>query len=200
MNSKVFERKRQRPYRGTIPTFVCMHWGKPRISHPHDVSAEVTNRAPPEYKSIEQSGTRFLHACSALCKCANWLCRTCSPHHTVAGRSSVSLRVRSPSPPFADAVLLSPATCRAVPSRARVHGTAKQHTSSHTVRCARLVHLCYRVLHLDRLLKMINAYTVLVGKPKRIIPHWRLTRRREYTIKMHPKEQDRVLMGWTRLN
>jgi hypothetical protein len=40
---------------------------------------------------VGQICTRFLHACSALCKCANWLCRTCTPHHTVAGRSSASL-------------------------------------------------------------------------------------------------------------
>jgi hypothetical protein len=42
-------------------------------------------------EDIKEMCTRFLHACSALCKCANWLCRTCTLHHTVAGKSSVSL-------------------------------------------------------------------------------------------------------------
>jgi hypothetical protein len=51
---------------------------------------------------LHQRCTRFLHACSALCKRANWLCRTCTPHHTVAGRSSVSLtQSNSRGPPLA---------------------------------------------------------------------------------------------------
>jgi hypothetical protein len=41
--------------------------------------------------TLERRCTRFLHACSALCKCAKWQCRTCTPHHNIAGRSSVSL-------------------------------------------------------------------------------------------------------------
>jgi hypothetical protein len=57
-------------------------------------------------QSIYQSCTRFLQACSALCKCANWLCQTCTPHHTVAGRSSVSLT----HSPFA-----FPSNCRCGP-------------------------------------------------------------------------------------
>jgi hypothetical protein len=60
---------------------------------------------------------------------------------------SLSLRVL-PSPPITDAVLPSPATYRAGPSRAPVHAcTAHQHTSSHTVRCARLVHLCFSIIN-----------------------------------------------------
>jgi hypothetical protein len=96
-----------------------------------------------EGNSLRQRCTRFLHACSALCKCANWLCRTCTPHHTVAGRSSVSLTQR----PFA-----FPSNCRCgppltshIPGQA-VPSRAWQHTSSHTVRCARLVHLWFTVL------------------------------------------------------
>jgi hypothetical protein len=65
--------------------------------------------------------TRFLHACSTLCKCANWLCRTCTPPPY---RSRQIICLRSPSPPIADAALPSPATCRAGPSRAR-------HSSTH---------------------------------------------------------------------
>jgi hypothetical protein len=98
-------------------------------------------RVPPD-----QRRTRFLHACSALCKCANWLCRTCTAHHTVAGRSSVSLTQspfrlplqlpNRPSPPQPPAGPFHP-----------VHACkAQQHTLSHTVRCARLVHLCSRSL------------------------------------------------------
>jgi hypothetical protein len=48
---------------------------------------------------LGQRCTRFLHACSALCKCANWLCRTCTPHHTVAGKSSVCLPLQLPKRP-----------------------------------------------------------------------------------------------------
>jgi hypothetical protein len=101
----------------------------------------------PTLITLGQRCTRFLHACSALCKCANWLCRTCPPHHTVAGRSSVSL-TQSPfafpsncrcGPP-------SPATCRAGPFHPVHACTAQQHPSSHTVRCARLVHLCPRTI------------------------------------------------------
>jgi hypothetical protein len=91
----------------------------------------------------------------------NW--RTCTPHHTVAGRSSISL-TQSPFP-FPSAIAAANpllATCRAVPlhpyalasrqiicpshmlgravaSFARVQ--AELHISSHTVQCARLVHL-----------------------------------------------------------
>jgi hypothetical protein len=45
----------------------------------------------PSAGTLKRRCTRFMYACSALCKCKNWLCRTCTPHHTVAGRSSVSL-------------------------------------------------------------------------------------------------------------
>jgi hypothetical protein len=80
-----------------------------------------------EIESLEQMCTRFLHACSALCKCANWLCRTCTPHHTVAGRSSGSL-TQSPFPFPSNYRCGPPLTSympgRAAPSRARVHGTA----------------------------------------------------------------------------
>jgi hypothetical protein len=53
---------------------------------------------------MEQRCTGFLHACSALCKCANWLCRTCTPHHAVAGRSCLT------QSPFA-----FPSNCRCGP-------------------------------------------------------------------------------------
>jgi hypothetical protein len=77
---------------------------------------------------IEQMCTRYLHACSALCKCANWLCRTCTPHHTVAGRSSVSLT----QSPFA-----FPSNCRCgtpltsyMPGRS-IPCTSARHSSTH---------------------------------------------------------------------
>jgi hypothetical protein len=95
--------------------------------------------------SLEQSCTRFLHACSALCKCADWLCRTCTPPPyrsrqimCLSHSESVRLPLRNSSGP----PLTSYMPGRAVPSLARVQ--AQQHTSSHTVRCARLVHLCTR--------------------------------------------------------
>jgi hypothetical protein len=90
-------------------------------------SDPVTKEAWHDFLNLIQRCTRFLHACSSLCKCANWLCRTCTLHHTVAGRSSVSLT----ESPFA-----FPSNCRcgfpltsympgrAVPSRAR-------HSSTH---------------------------------------------------------------------
>jgi hypothetical protein len=72
--------------------------------------------------TLWQSCTRFLHACSALCKCADWLCRTCTPHHTIAGRSSVSLTESpfafpSATATTAVAALPSPATCQDGPGR-----------------------------------------------------------------------------------
>jgi hypothetical protein len=84
-----------------------------------------------------QMCTRFLHACSALCKCANWLCRTCNPHHTVAGRSSLS-HSESVRLPLQLPMRPSPHQLHAGPFHP-VH--ACTHRSSHTVRCARLVHL-----------------------------------------------------------
>jgi hypothetical protein len=93
------------------------------------------------FVSLHQRCTRFLHACSALCKCANRLCRTCTPHHTVSGISSVSLTQSPfafPSNCRCDPPLTSYMPGRAVPSRARVHGTAAHFIA----RCARLVHLC----------------------------------------------------------
>jgi hypothetical protein len=78
----------------------------------------------PATVTLEQKCTRFLHACSALCKCANWLCRTCTPHHTVAGISSVSLTQSPfafPSHCRCGPSLTSYMPGRAVPSRARVH-------------------------------------------------------------------------------
>jgi hypothetical protein len=85
--------------------------------------------------TLKQRCTRFLHACSALCKCANWLCRTCIPHHTVAGRPSVSL-TQSPFALLSNCRCGPPLTsaCRAVPSRARVHGTAA-HIIAHFALC-----------------------------------------------------------------
>jgi hypothetical protein len=86
---------------------------------------------------LTQRCTRLLHACSALCKCENWLCRTCTPHHTVAGRSSVSL-TQSPFAFLSNCRCGTPLTSympgRAVPSRARHSGT------HHRTLCA--VHLC----------------------------------------------------------
>jgi hypothetical protein len=94
---------------------------------------------------IEQTCTRFLHACSALCKCANWLCRTCTPHHTAAGRSSVSLT----QSPFA-----FPSNCRRgppltsymagrdVPSRAR-------HSSTHHRTLCAVHGLCTSVIEVS---------------------------------------------------
>jgi hypothetical protein len=79
------------------------------------------------FKGLKQMCTRFLHVCSALCKCANWICRTCTPHHTVAGRSSVSLThspFAFPSNCRCGPPLTSYMPGRAVPSRALVHGTA----------------------------------------------------------------------------
>jgi hypothetical protein len=52
------------------------------------------------------------------------------------------LRVRSPSPPIADAALPSPATCRAVPSLARVHDTAA-HIIAHCALCTACAPLSY---------------------------------------------------------
>jgi hypothetical protein len=81
--------------------------------------------------------TRFLHACSALCKCANWLFRTYTPHRTVAGRSSVSLTQSPfafPSNCRCGPPLTSYMPGRAVPSRARVHGTAA-HIIAHCAPC-----------------------------------------------------------------
>jgi hypothetical protein len=95
------------------------------------------------YKPLEQRCTRFLHVCSALCKCANWLCRTCIPHHTVAGRSSVSL-TQSPFT-FPSNCRCGPPLTSYMPGRS-IPCTAQQHTSSHTVRCAWLVHLCTRAM------------------------------------------------------
>jgi hypothetical protein len=90
-------------------------------------------------RAAQDSCTRAVHCASVRTGLSNL--------HTPPYRSRQIIclshsRVRSPSPPIADAALPSPATCRAVPSRARVH--AQQHTSSHTVRCARLVHLFWR--------------------------------------------------------
>jgi hypothetical protein len=86
---------------------------------------------------LMQKCTRFLHACSALCKCANWMCRTCTPHHTVAGRSTVSLTQSPftfPSNCRCGPPLTSYMPGRAVPSRARVHVTAA-HIIAHCALC-----------------------------------------------------------------
>jgi hypothetical protein len=93
--------------------------------------------------ALSQMCKRFLHACSALCKCANWLCRTCTPHHTVTGRSSVSLT----QSPFA-----FPSNCRCgppltsyMPGRS-IPCTAQQHTSSaHCSLCTACAPLRYRM-------------------------------------------------------
>jgi hypothetical protein len=117
-------------------------------------------------RAAQDSCTRAMHC--AMCR-LDW--RTCTPHHTVAGRSSISL-TQSPFPfPSATAAAYPlSATCRAVPlhpyalaigrsslslshmpgravaSFARVQ--AELHTSSHTVRCVRLVQL--RAMQLER--------------------------------------------------
>jgi hypothetical protein len=90
-----------------------------------------------------QMCTRFLHACSALCKCANWLCRTYTPHHTVVGRSSVSLTQN----PFA-----FPSNCRCgppltsyMPGLSNPCTRARHSTTHHRTLCA--VHsLCISAL------------------------------------------------------
>jgi hypothetical protein len=102
----------------------------------------------------DQRCTRFLHPCSALCKCANWLCRTCTPHHTAAGRSSVSLT----QSPFA-----FPSNCRCgppltsyMPGRS-IPCTRAQHSSTHH-RTLRAVHgLCISVLD-DSTLLLLCCY------------------------------------------
>jgi hypothetical protein len=110
------------------------------------------------FRAAQDSCTRAMHC--GMCR-LDW--RTCTPHHTVAGRSSISL-TQSPFPFPSATAATNPlsATCRAVPlhpyalasrqmiclshmpgravaSYARVQ--AELHTSSHTVRCARLVQL-----------------------------------------------------------
>jgi hypothetical protein len=97
--------------------------------------------------SFVYSSTTDVHKIPARVQCTvqvfELACRTCTPHHTVAGRSSVSL-TQSPFAFLSNCRCGPPLTSympgRAVPSRARVH--TQQHTSSHTVRCARLLHLC----------------------------------------------------------
>jgi hypothetical protein len=64
------------------------------------------------------------------------------PHHrTVAGRSSVSL-TQSPFV-FPSICWCGPPLTSYMPGRS-IPCTAQQHTSLHTVRCARLVHLCFK--------------------------------------------------------
>jgi hypothetical protein len=72
----------------------------------------------PLFLELEQRCRRFLHACSGLCKCDNWLCRTCTPHHTVAGRSSVSLTQSLVRLPFKLLMRPSPHQLHAEPGRA----------------------------------------------------------------------------------
>jgi hypothetical protein len=74
-------------------------------------------------RRAQDSCTRVVH-----CASVRTLCRTCTHHRTIAGRSSV--RVRSPSTPISDAALPSPATCRAGPFHALHACTA----------CARLLY------------------------------------------------------------
>jgi hypothetical protein len=80
--------------------------------------------------TVKHMCTRFLHTCSALCKCASWLCRTCTPHHTVAGRSPVS--------PFA-----FPSNCRCgppltsyMPGRCIPFTRARHSSTYHRTLCA----------------------------------------------------------------
>jgi hypothetical protein len=136
-----------------------------------------------------------LHKIPARLQCTVRVCRrdwrTCTPHHTVAGRSSISL-TQSPFPfPSATAAAhpLS-ATCRAVPlhpyalasrqiiclshmpsravaSFARMQ--AELHTSSHTVRCARLVHLWYMPFHHNKILVWKTCSTCRLNHPNAIL-------------------------------
>jgi hypothetical protein len=128
-----------------------------------------------------------LHKIPAHVHCTVQVCsedwRTCTPHHTVAGRSSISL-TQSPFPfPSATAAAhpLS-ATCQAVPLHPYALASrqiiclshmpgravalfacvqAELHTSSHTVRCARLVHLCFSVIQctIKLLLLALNLFS-----------------------------------------
>jgi hypothetical protein len=105
-----------------------------------------------EWQALGQMCTRFLHACSALCKCANWCVEPAPPtipHQ--ADHLSLSLRVHSPSPPIADATLPSPATCQAGPFHPLHASTAQQHASSHT-------HLCLRRLYMQ----MRKTYGIII--------------------------------------
>jgi hypothetical protein len=94
---------------------------------------------------LHQMCTRFLNACSALCKCANWMCRTCTPHHTVAGRLSVSLTQSPfafPSNCRCGPPLTSYIQGRAVLSHARMHGTSA-HIIAHCALCTACAPLLY---------------------------------------------------------
>jgi hypothetical protein len=68
---------------GSIGSAESLEWDSPKLPASPAKKSHVS--------TLNQRCTRFLHTCSALCKCVTWLCRTCTPHHTVAGRSSVSL-------------------------------------------------------------------------------------------------------------
>jgi hypothetical protein len=82
-------------------------------------------------RGAQESCTRAVHCASVRTGCVEPAPPTITQQ---ADHLSLSLRVRSPSPPIADTALPSPATCRAVPSRARVHGTA-EHIIAHCALC-----------------------------------------------------------------
>jgi hypothetical protein len=85
-------------------------------------------------KGVRQRCTRLLHACSALCKCANWLCRTCTPHHTVARRLSVSL-TQSPFA-FPSNCRCSPPLTSYMPGRSIPCTRARDSSTHHRTLCA----------------------------------------------------------------
>jgi hypothetical protein len=91
-------------------------------------------------RGAQDSCTRAVHCASVRIGCVEPAAPTIPWQ---ADHLSLSLRVRSPSPPIADAALPSPATCRAVPSRARVQGTAVR-IIAHCALCTACATLRYR--------------------------------------------------------
>jgi hypothetical protein len=104
--------------------------------------------------------------CSALCKCANWLCQTFTPHHTIAGRSSVSLTQSPftfPSNCRWGPSLTSYMPGRAVPSRAWHSST--HHRTLFTVHglCTYGLHVEYTITKLSSLCFPMGAVTSLMN-------------------------------------
>jgi hypothetical protein len=94
---------------------------------------------PDLYHGLFQMCTRFLHVCSALCKCANWLCRTSTspPYRSrqiicLSHSESVRLPLQLP-------MRLSPHQLHAGPFHPVHACTAQQHII--IAQCALLVHL-----------------------------------------------------------